>query len=52
MKIMRVGSFNVPGTQFKVFNWTGVDWTPGNVGAQWMWAVLSLGRVLFSTMTQ
>ena len=32
MKIMSVGSFTVPGTQFKVFNWTGVDWTSGNVG--------------------
>ncbi|MEJ2598825.1 MAG: hypothetical protein P8Z00_10860 [Anaerolineales bacterium] len=40
MKIMSVGSFNVPGTQFKIFNWTGVDWTLGNVGAQWIWAVV------------
>lgn len=48
MKILSVGSYNMPGTQFRVFNWTGVEWTPGIVGAQWLWAVLGLGLVLFS----
>lgn len=50
MKLLSVGSYNVPGTQFKVFNWTGVDWTPGIVGAQWLWAVLGLGLVLLSAL--
>jgi ABC-type transport system involved in multi-copper enzyme maturation permease subunit len=50
MKVLSVGSFNMPGVQFKVFNWTGVDWTPGIVGAQWSWAVLGLGLVLLSAL--
>ena len=49
-EVLSVGSFNLPGAQFKVFNWTGVDWTPGIVGAQWLWAVLGLGLVLLSTL--
>jgi len=50
-KVLSVGGgFNMPGTQFRVFNWTGVDWTPDIVGAQWLWAVLGLGLVLFSAV--
>jgi len=50
MKVLGVGSFNMPGTQFKVFNWTGVDWTPGIVGAQWSWALFGLGLILVSAL--
>ncbi len=37
-------------TQFKVFNWQGIDWTPGIVGGQWLWAVLGLGLILLSAV--
>ncbi len=37
-------------TQFKVFNWPGLDWTPGIVGGQWLWAVLGLGLILLSAV--
>jgi hypothetical protein len=37
-----------PAPQFKVFNWSGLIWTPGNVGGQWLWAVIGLGLVLLS----
>jgi ABC-type transport system involved in multi-copper enzyme maturation permease subunit len=32
----------------KVFPWPGLDWTPGIVGGQWLWAALGLGLVLLS----
>jgi ABC-type transport system involved in multi-copper enzyme maturation permease subunit len=32
----------------KVFPWPGLDWTPGIVGGQWLWAVLGLGMILLS----
>jgi ABC-type transport system involved in multi-copper enzyme maturation permease subunit len=49
-KFLSVGNFNMPGAQVKVFHWTGVDWTPGIVGAQWLWTVLGLGLVLLSAV--
>jgi ABC-type transport system involved in multi-copper enzyme maturation permease subunit len=50
MKILNVGSYNLPGTQFRVFNWTGVDWTPGTVAGQWSWALFGLGLVVLSAL--
>ena len=47
---LSVGSFNMPGTQFRVFNWTGVDWTPGMVAGQWFWAIAGLGLILLSAL--
>jgi hypothetical protein len=42
---------NMPGeTVFKAFNWPGLDWTPGIVGGQWLWAVLGLGLILLSAL--
>ena len=38
------------GAQIKVFNWTGLDWTPGIVGGQWSWAVFGLGLILLSAV--
>jgi hypothetical protein len=32
----------------KVFPWPGLDWTPGIVAGQWLWAVFGLGLVLLS----
>jgi ABC-type transport system involved in multi-copper enzyme maturation permease subunit len=32
----------------EVFPWPGLDWTPGIVAGQWLWAVLGLGLVLLS----
>lgn len=37
-------------TQFRVFNWPGVDWTPGIVAGQWFWAVIGLGLILLSAL--
>lgn len=50
MKVLSVGSFNMPGTQYRVFKWTGVNWTPGIVGWQWSWALFGLGLVLLSAL--
>jgi ABC-type transport system involved in multi-copper enzyme maturation permease subunit len=36
--------------QFKVFNWPGLDWTPGIVGGQWLWALFGLGLILLSAV--
>ncbi len=50
MRILSVGGYNMVGAQSKVFNWPGVDWTPGIVGAQWLWVVFGLGLTLLSTV--
>jgi ABC-type transport system involved in multi-copper enzyme maturation permease subunit len=34
----------------QVFPWPGLDWTPGIVAGQWIWAVLGLGLVLLSAV--
>jgi ABC-type transport system involved in multi-copper enzyme maturation permease subunit len=34
----------------KVFPWSGLDWTSGIVGGQWLWAILGLGLVLLSAV--
>jgi len=34
--------------KLKVFPWPGLDWTPGIVGRQWLWAVIGLGLILLS----
>jgi ABC-type transport system involved in multi-copper enzyme maturation permease subunit len=49
-KLLSVGGYYMPGTQYRVFKWTGVDWTPGIVGAQWSWALLGLGLILLSAL--
>jgi hypothetical protein len=36
--------------QYKVFDWPGLDWTPGIVAGQWLWAVIGLGLVLLSAL--
>ncbi len=36
--------------QFRVFNWPGLDWTPGIVVGQWLWAVFGLGLILLSAV--
>jgi len=50
VKTLSVGSFNMEGAQIMVFNWTGLDWTPGIVGGQWSWAVFGLGLILLSAV--
>lgn len=49
-KVLSVGSYNLTDSQIKVFNWSGLDWTLGIVGAQWLWAILGLGLVLLSAL--
>lgn len=39
-----------PGFTRKVFPWSGLEWTPGIVAGQWVWAVLGLGLVLLSAV--
>ena len=36
--------------QYKIFNWPGLDWTPGIVAGQWLWAVIGLGLVLVAAL--
>ena len=36
--------------QYKVFNWLGLDWTPGIVAGRWLWAVFGLGLILLSAV--
>jgi hypothetical protein len=43
--MMGVGNFTY---QLKVFNWSGLEWTLGIIGKQWLWAVIGLGLVLLS----
>jgi len=34
----------------QVFHWPGLEWTPGIVGKQWLWALLGLGLILLSAL--
>ena len=36
--------------QLKVFNWSGLEWTLGIIGKQWLWAAFGLGLILLSTL--
>src|SRR5512135_3335360 len=36
--------------QFKVFNWSGLAWTPGIIAGRWLWVVLGLGLILLSAV--
>ena len=48
-----IGSMGVAGffdTQYKVFNWSGLAWTPGIIAARWLWAVFGLGLILLSAL--
>lgn len=47
-RVLSVGNYSMTGSVYRIFNWTGVDWTPGIVAAQWLWAVFGLGVVLVS----
>ena len=41
---------NVPEMEYRIFNWPGLDWTPGIIGGQWLWAAFGLGLILLSTV--
>ncbi|HSQ17163.1 MAG TPA: hypothetical protein VLM83_05650, partial [Anaerolineales bacterium] len=48
-----IGSMGVAGfvdTQYKVFNWPGLTWTPGIVAVRWLLAVFGLGLILLSAL--
>ncbi len=49
-KLLSVGNYNIAGTQYRVFNWPGVDWTPGIVCGQWSWVIIGLGLVMLSAV--
>jgi len=34
--------------EFKVFNWSGLDWNAGIIAGHWLWVVLAVGFVLLS----
>jgi hypothetical protein len=46
--MMAVGNNDTPGIQYKIFNWPGLDWTPGIVIGQWFWVLIALGLILLS----
>jgi ABC-type transport system involved in multi-copper enzyme maturation permease subunit len=50
--ISNVGLQLGPAGQFryKIFPWSGLDWTPGIVAGQWLWAVLGLGLILLAAL--
>jgi hypothetical protein len=48
--VMSVGNFGTPGIQHKIFNWPGLDWTPGIVIGQWSWALIGLGLIMLSAL--
>ena len=41
---------NMPEMEYRVFNWPGLDWTPGIIGSQWLWAAIGLGLILLSAV--
>jgi hypothetical protein len=48
-----IGSLGIAGfanAQYKVFNWSGLDWTPGIIAGRWLWAVIGLGLILLSAV--
>ena len=47
-KYLSIGG--VDADQYKIFNWPGLDWTPGIVGGQWLWAAIGLGLILLSAV--
>ncbi len=50
MEGLSVGSAGLVGPQYKIFNWPGLDWTPGIVIGQWFWVVVGLGLILLSAI--
>ncbi len=34
--------------EFKIFDWSGLDWNVGIIAGHWLWVVLALGMVLLS----
>jgi hypothetical protein len=49
-QFLSVGSYDVPGTQFRIFDWPGLNWTLGIIAGQWVWVFLGLGLVLLSAL--
>jgi len=45
---MNIASFN--SMPFKVFNWSGLAWTPSIVAVRWLWAVIGMGLILLSAV--
>jgi hypothetical protein len=48
--IGKIGITGFTETQFKVFNWSGLTWTPGIVAGRWSWAVIGLVLILLSSL--
>ena len=47
---LSVGGFNIPGTEFKLVPWSGVDWTLSLIAGQWVWVIIGLGLILLSAL--
>jgi ABC-type transport system involved in multi-copper enzyme maturation permease subunit len=48
-----IGALGITGfvdAQYKVFNWSGLTWTPGIIAGRWLWAVFGLGLILLSAV--
>jgi hypothetical protein len=42
--------FALPSVLYKIFDWPGLNWTPGIIAGQWLWAVIGLGLILLSAI--
>ncbi len=48
-----IGAMGITGftqTQFKVFTWSGLAWTPSVIAERWLWAAFSLGLIMLSAL--
>ncbi|HSB66988.1 MAG TPA: ABC transporter permease subunit, partial [Anaerolineales bacterium] len=48
-----IGALGITGfvdAQYKVFNWSGLAWTPGIIAGHWLWALFGLGLILLSAV--
>jgi ABC-type transport system involved in multi-copper enzyme maturation permease subunit len=48
--IGKIGVAGFVNTQYKVFNWPGLAWTPGIFAGRWLWVVFGLGLILLSAV--
>jgi ABC-type transport system involved in multi-copper enzyme maturation permease subunit len=48
-----IGALGITGfvdIQYKVFNWSGLAWTPSIIAGRWLWVVFGLGLILLSAV--
>jgi ABC-type transport system involved in multi-copper enzyme maturation permease subunit len=48
-----IGALGITGfvdIQYKVFNWSGLAWTPDIIAGRWLWVVFGLGLIMLSAV--